>query len=86
MVLATEGGAALYEESQMINMLVRVSRLAARRWGMSLAQVMRVFVPADALGYVQRNFALFHMEGDDAVLDDVEEYLAARGVGPDAAQ
>jgi hypothetical protein len=53
---------------------------------MSLAQVMRVFVPADALGYVQRNFALFHMEGDDAVLDDVEEYLAARGVGPDAAQ
>ncbi len=74
------------EESQMINMLVRVSRLAAKRWGVSFAQVMRVFAPADALGYVQRNFAYFHMEGDDAVLDDVEEYLASRGVRSDAAR
>lgn len=68
------------EESQIIHMMVRVSRLAADRWGMSLSKVMEVFSPADALGYVARNFGLFHMEGDEAVLDDVEEYLVSRAV------
>ncbi|MDO4796603.1 MAG: DUF3791 domain-containing protein [Coriobacteriales bacterium] len=72
------------EEAQVVNMLVRISRLAAARWGLTLEQVMQVFAPTDALGYVARNFALLHMEGDDAVLDDVEEYLAARGVSPHA--
>lgn len=75
----------MLEQSQMINMLVRVSRLAAKRWGVDLARVMEVFAPADALGYVQRNFAFFHMEGDEAVLDDVEEYLASKGVAFDAS-
>ena len=69
----------------MVNMLVRVSRLAAERWGTTLAQAMSVLGPADALGYVARNFGLFHMEGDEAVLDDVEEYLLAKGVVPHAS-
>lgn len=73
------------EEGQVTNMLVRISRLAAERWGLTLEQVMRVFVPSDVLGYIMRNYALFHMEGDDTILDDVEEYLSARGVRPHAA-
>ena len=68
------------EERQMIHMLVRVSRLAARRWGMSLSQAMQVLGPADALGYVCRNWGLLHLEGDEVLLDDVEEYLQSRGV------
>ena len=42
-------------------------------------------MPADALGYILRNFGLFHMEGDEAELHDVEEYLASKGVRPHAA-
>jgi len=72
------------EQRQMIHMLVRVSRLAAERWGMPLSQAMQVLGPADALGYICRNFGLFHMEGDEAVLDDVEEYLSSKGVTPHA--
>lgn len=68
------------EEHQMLHMLIRVSRLAAKRWGVSLTQAMSVLGPADALGYICNNFSLFHMEGDEAVLDDVEEYLDAKGV------
>ena len=65
-------------------MLVRVSRLAAKRWDMTLSQAVQVLGSADALGYICRNFGLFHMEGDDTVLDDVEEYLLGKGVTPHA--
>ena len=70
------------EQSQIVHMMIRVCRLAAERWGMTLAQAVGVMEPADALGYILRNFGLFHMEGDEAVLDDVEEYLASKGVKP----
>lgn len=30
--------------------------------------------------WLSRNFGLFHMEGDDAVLEDVTVYLKNRGV------
>lgn len=72
------------EQSQMIHMLVRVCRLAASRWDMALKDAVGILAPADALGYIRRNFGLFHMEGDEAVLDDVEEYLRAKGVNPHA--
>lgn len=72
------------ERNQMIHMLVRVARLASKRWRMTLAQAATILGDADAFGYISRNFGLFHMEGDEAVLDDVEEYLAGRGVMPNA--
>lgn len=70
------------EQAQMTHMLIRVSRLAAERWGVALDKAMEILAPADALGYIRRNFGLFHMEGDEAVLDDVEAYLRAKGVNP----
>jgi len=73
------------EKSQVVHMIIRVCRLAAERWGMTLAQVVEVMTPADALGYILRNSGLFHMEEDETVLGDFEEYLAPKGVRPDAA-
>lgn len=73
------------EESQMIHMLVRITRLAAKRWHMKLSHAATFLGTSGALGYVARNFALFHMEGDDAVLDDMEDYLAMRGMTPHVA-
>ena len=73
------------ERSQMIHMLVRIARLAAERWGMPLSRAAMILGSSDAFYYISRNFGLFHMEGDEAVLDDVEEFLAAKGVQPNAA-
>lgn len=73
------------ERSQMIHMLVRIARLASERWRMTLAQAATILGAFDAFGYISRNFGLFHMEGDEAVLDDVEEYLIAKGGIPNAS-
>lgn len=66
----------------MIHMLVRIARLAAERWSMPLSKAAEILGSSDAFGYVARNFGLFHMEGDEAILDDVEEYLAVKGMSP----
>lgn len=73
------------ERSQMIHMLVRITRLASERWQMPLSEVATFLGSTDALGYVAHNFGLFHMEGDNAVLDEVEEFLALKGLMPDGA-
>jgi hypothetical protein len=54
--------------------------MACREWGMPMREVIDVFEQHDVLGYIERNFGLLHMEGDDAVFDDVTCYLRSKGV------
>ena len=67
------------ERAQMIHMLVRVSRLAAERWGMQLSQAAGLLGSSGALGYIARNFGLFHMEGDEAVREKIAAVAEAAG-------
>ena len=70
------------ERTQITYMQTRISRKATETWGLSLREVMRLFHAADVLGYIERNFGLFHVEGDDAVFDDVCSYMQHKGVEP----
>ena len=58
--------------------------MATRRWGQSLHYVMQLFTKNKVLYYIEDCYDYFHLEGDEAVLDDVERYLANRGVTIDA--
>ena len=70
------------ERQQITYMQTRMSRMACQRWGLSLAEVMEVFSRCDVFGYIERNFGIFHMEGDEAIFDDVETYMRRKGVTP----
>lgn len=72
------------ERAQITYMQTRISRKAAETWNLSLREVMHLFRTADVLGYIERNFGLLHIEGDDAVFDDVLSYLRHKGVDPNA--
>ena len=65
---------------QALFMQARIVRLACRRWGVPLNVAASTLVGSGALAYVRDSFDYFHLEGDDAVLDDVEAYLGERGV------
>ena len=39
-----------------------------------------LLLDSGALAYIRDSFDYFHLEGDDAVLDDVEDYLSGRGL------
>lgn len=73
------------EERQITFMQARISQMASQRWGASLRQVMTLFCEHGVLEYIEDCFDYFHMEGDEAVLSDVADYLRKRGADPDAA-
>lgn len=72
------------EERQITFMQTRICRTAARRWGKTLHDVVQTFAEHGVLNYIEDCFDYFHLEGDEAVLDDVEQYLKNRGVSIDA--
>lgn len=68
------------EDTQALFMQARIARLASLRRGVSLNRATTVLWESGALAYVRDCFDYFHLEGDEAVLDDVEAFLANRGV------
>ena len=68
------------ERQQITYMQTRITRLACKRWNMPMRDVVGIFMKYDVLGYIERNYGLFHMEGDDAVFEDVVLYLSHKGV------
>jgi hypothetical protein len=47
---------------------------------MALPQVASLFEEKGVYHYIAKMWGLFHVEGDLAVLDDVKQYLDAKGV------
>ena len=68
------------EKFQILFMQSRIIRLAYRTWHLSLARIMELFDKYRVLYYIEDNFGIFHTEGDNAVLDDIELYLIRNGV------
>ncbi len=63
------------EKRQCLYMKIRLVRLAARRWNMPIAKAASVFLKQGVFSYIESNFGLFHIQGDEAVLDDILLYL-----------
>lgn len=67
---------------QITYMQVRLTRMAAERWHLSLADAARLFAENHVYEYVRDGFGVFHVQGDIANLDDIDMYLHGRGVQP----
>ena len=61
------------EKTEIIFMQTRLIRLAAKN-------IINLFKKADVLDYIESGYGIFHCEGDEAVLEDVSEYLKRKGV------
>ena len=35
---------------------------------------------ADVLGYIEKGYGIFHCEGDEAVLEDIADFLDRKGI------
>lgn len=72
------------EQRQITFMQARISRMASQRWRVPLRQVMAIYCAHSVLEYIEECFDYLHLEGDEAVFDDVMGYLRTRGVNVDA--
>lgn len=71
------------EKEEIRFMKARLLRLASEEWNMTVEQVVDLFDQHEVLPYIAEFFGIFHVEGDYAVLEDIREYLAKRGVTVD---
>ncbi len=57
-------------------------RLAQKRWNLPAAEIARIFRHAGVYAYISELYDLLHLSSYDRALDDVENYLAAKGCSP----
>ncbi len=61
-------------------MQVRIARMFAERLGLSLDEATRRLNVSHGFSYIADNWWLLHVEGDEAVYEDVCSYLARQEV------
>ena len=67
------------EKLQILYMQMRIVRLAARKWKTTVARAARFFDENGVFRYIEDFFGVFHVEGDNAVFDDIKKYLKNKG-------
>ena len=60
-------------------MQTRLIWLASEEWHLSVEQVIHIFKKYDVLGYIEIGYGIFGCEGDEAVLDDITDFLKRKG-------
>lgn len=67
------------EESQILFMQVRILKMFSELKNISLKESAEIFEKYLVLEYIKDCWEIFHIEGDSAVMEDVEKYLKSKG-------
>lgn len=67
------------ERKQITHMQVRMVRMATERWNLPVEEAARIFRQYDVFAYIRDYFGIFHVEGDEAVWDDLISFLNSKG-------
>ena len=68
------------ESQQILFMQIRILRMMAEKYSLSLKQVAEIFGQYDVLAFIREGFGIFHVEGDEAVFEEVKDFLNTKGV------
>lgn len=69
----------MLRETEITFMQTRLIRLASEEWHLPGEQVIHIFKENDVLGYIEIGYGIFSCEGDEAVLDDITDFLKRKG-------
>lgn len=78
-----EKGTGMGEKRQILYMQARMLRQAAEKWDISMEDVTKIFVKYGVLQYIEECYGIFHVQGDEAILEDIGQYLKNRGIESD---
>ena len=67
------------ERRQITHMQVRLVRMAVEKWGLPVGKVAGIFSEYQVFEYIRDCFGIFHVEGDEAIWEDLVPYLKSRG-------
>ncbi|MCD8124234.1 MAG: DUF3791 domain-containing protein [Lachnospiraceae bacterium] len=63
------------EKQQILYMQTRLLRRASEEWNLPMQTVATLFARFGVFSYIEKEFGLLHVEGDDAVLEEITAYL-----------
>ncbi len=67
------------ENDQILFMQIRLIRMMAEKNNLTLKQSAELFDKFNVLPFIREGFGIFHVEGDEAVFDEVIQFLKAKG-------
>lgn len=70
----------MIEKAEITFMQTRLIRLASEEWQLPIDRVVEIFKEAGVLGYIESGYGIFHCEGDEAVLEDINDFLTRKGI------
>ena len=71
------------ERAEIIFMQTRLLRLASEEWHTTIQKVNLLFDQYGILKFIEDCYDVFHMEGDDAVFNEIKAVLKNRGIDVD---
>ncbi len=67
------------ESQQILYMQIRIIRMMSEKYSLSLKQAAELFGKYNVLPFIREGFGIFHVEGDEAVFQEVKSYLKSKG-------
>lgn len=67
------------ESQQILFMQIRILRMMAEKYSLSLKKAAELFGQYNVLPFIRESFDIFHVEGDEAVFEEVKSYLKSKG-------
>ena len=67
------------EEQQILFMQIRLIRMVSEKLGITLKQTAELFDKFKVLQFIRDCWGIFHVEGDNAVYEEIREYLISKG-------
>jgi len=70
-------------QEEILYMQTRIMRLAADRWNRTDQEIHELFIRYGIYEYIEAEYDSFHLEGDEAVLEEIGQILKKKGVKPE---
>ena len=67
------------EAQQILFMQIRLLRMMAEKYGLTLKQAAQIFAAYNVLPFIREGFGIFHVAGDEAVFEEVKGFLKSKG-------
>ena len=67
------------EKQQILFMQIRLLRMMAEKYSLPLKQAAEIFGQYNVLPFIREGYGIFHVEGDEAVFEEVKLFLQSKG-------
>lgn len=67
------------QKDDLFQIQVRVFRTFQLKWDLDFAECSELFNKYDIYNYIETCYEIFHTQGDDASVADIEKYLQNNG-------